>query len=231
MSSFTLALAAFVGLHIGVSATPLRAAIVARIGERAYRGLFALASIAALIWLIVAVRAVMGDLDDPLQAPVWAPPAWGRHATQGLVLLAFLCAGSGVLTPGPTTVGFEGALAKTDAARGVLRITRHPFLWGVAIWAGAHLLVNGAAYQVMLFGSLGLMALYGTRSIDRKSAARDPEAWARFADATSNVPFVAIAQGRNRLVFSELWLRLLAAVALYALAAAIHTWLGRPVFP
>lgn len=231
MSSFTLALATFVALHIGVSATALRAAIVARIGERAYRGVFALASLAALIWMIVAVRAVMADLDDPLQTPVWTPPVWGRHATQGLVLIAFLFAASGLLTPGPTTAGFEGALAKETPARGVLRITRHPFLWGVAIWAGAHLLANGAAYQVMLFGSLGLMSLYGTRSIDRKSAARDPEGWARFAAATSNVPFAAILQGRNRLVFSELWLRLLAALALFALAAAVHGWLGRPVFP
>jgi uncharacterized membrane protein len=104
----------------------------------------------------------------------------------------------------------------------VLRITRHPFLWGVALWGGAHLLSNGDRASVMLFGGLALMVLLGTRSIDRKSRARDPEGWAPFAAVTSNVPFAAIAQGRNRFAFGEMGWRLLVALAAYALFGYFH---------
>ena len=74
----------------------------------------------------------------------------------------------------------------------------------------------------MLFGALGAMVLFGTRSIDRKGAARDPEGWARFEAVTSNVPFAAIAQGRNKLVFSELWWRLAAALLAFVLIGLAH---------
>src|SRR6185436_14523482 len=91
--------------------------------------------------------------------------------------LAFM----GLFTPGPTLAGFEKrGLAAAEPAHGVLRISRNPFLWGVALWAAGHLLVNGERFAVMLFGALGLMVLFGARSIDRKGRARDPEAWARF---------------------------------------------------
>jgi hypothetical protein len=129
-----------------------------------------------------------------------------------------------LLSPGPTLAGFESrALAQAEPAIGALRITRNPFLWGVAFWAAGHLLANGERWAVMLFGALGAMVLFGTRSIDRKGAARNPEAWARFEAATSNVPFVAIMQGRNNLVFSELWWRLLLAFARFSVLVALSS--------
>jgi uncharacterized membrane protein len=159
------------------------------------------------------------------------PPSWGRHVTSALTLAAFLLAVAGLLTPGPTTAGFEGALAKPDAAKGVLRITRHPFLWGVALWAAGHLFANGERHAVMLFGALGLMALFGTRSIDRKSASRNPEQWETFRAATSNVPFAAIVQGRNKLVARELWAPMIAALAVYVAVAYFHAGLFRGLLP
>jgi len=54
----------------------------------------------------------------------------------------------------------------------MLRITRHPFLWGAAIWALGHLLVNGDAVSIILFGSILVLSLFGTASIDASAAAR-----------------------------------------------------------
>ena len=65
----------------------------------------------------------------------------------------------------------------------------------------------------------------GTKA-DRKAARRDPEGWARFSAVTSNVPFAAILQGRNRLALGEIAVPLL--VALAAFAATI--WLHRVLF-
>ena len=231
MNGFVLALAGFVALHIGVSATGLRARLVARMGAGPYRIAFSLASLGLLAWMIVSFGAMRGDPFDPLNQVLWSPPAWARGIGQLLVLIGFVFAVSGLVSPSPTLAGAEGLLRKEAPARGIVRITRHPFLWGVALWAAGHLLANGERFAPMLFGALAAMVLFGTRSIDRKSAARDPENWARFAAATSNVPFAAIVQGRNRLAFGEMALGLVAAFAAYALMLYFHgALIGKPAY-
>ena len=219
MAMFALALGAFILLHVGLSATPLRAGLVGAIGEGRYRGLFALASVAVFVWMIWSFGPARVD---PANQMVWSPPAWGRHVTVTLVFCGFVLAVTGLLTPGPTTAGFEGALARPDAARGILRVTRHPFLWGVALWGMGHLFANGETTSVMLFGGLAIMALLGTRSIDRKSAARNSAQWGPFREATSNVPFAAIVQGRNRLALGEIAARLLIALLAFGAVAYFH---------
>lgn len=232
MNAFAWALAAFVLIHIGVAATGLRAALVGKIGEGPYRGLFSLASLALLVWLIVAYGQMRADPFDPLNETMWLTPDWLRIPAYALILLGLTLAVAGVLTPGPTLAGYEKkGLAQPEPARGVLRITRHPFLWGIALWAAGHLLVNGERFAVMLFGALGLMVVFGARSIDRKGRARDPEAWSRFENVTSNVPFVAIARGQNRLEVSELGWRVLLGLMVAVLIGFGHGRLfGAPVF-
>lgn len=223
MNLFAWALAGFVLIHVGISATGLRARIVGAIGEWPYRGLFSLASGALLAGLIIGVGQMRADPFDPLNAPLWDPPGWLRWGAYVLVLFGLSLAFTGLFTPGPTTAGFEKAgLARGEPAYGVLRITRHPFLWGVALWGAGHLLVNGERFAVMLFGALALMAIFGARSIDRKGAARDPEGWEKFEVVTSNAPFVAIAQGRNKLSLGEIGWRGLAGVAIAVAIALFH---------
>lgn len=231
MNGFTAALAGFVLIHIGVSATGLRQAIVARIGEGPYRGVFSLASAILLGWMIWSFGQVRADPGDPLTAQVWAPPAWLYWPGVALILVAFLFMVVGMLTPGPTQAGFEGTLNKPEPARGMLRITRNPFLWGVSLWGLGHVLLNGERYALMLFGALALMTLFGSRSIDRKGKARNFEAWERFAAVTSNVPFKAILEGRNKLVPGEIGWRLIVAALAFALFGAFHqAIIGVPAF-
>lgn len=222
MDLFVWALIGFVFIHVGVSATGLRGQLVARLGEWGYRGVFSTASIVLLGLMIWGFAQVRGDPYDPLNAWLWIPPVWTRHVTHLLVLLGFLLIVPGVLAPGPTTVGLEGRVEREEPAKGMMRISRHPFLWGVSLWALGHLLSNGERYSVMLFGALFAMALLGTRSIDRKGRARDPEHYARFEAVTSNVPFAAILQGRNKLVLSEIWPLLLVALIAFAAFGYFH---------
>ncbi|MDB5427742.1 MAG: hypothetical protein JWR43_1717, partial [Phenylobacterium sp.] len=120
----------------------------------------------------------------------------------------------------------EGALEKPDVVRGMLRITRHPFLWGVAIWAAGHVLVKGDAASIVLFGSMLLLALVGTASIDAKRRRALGAKWEAFAAQTSSVPFAAIVQGRQRLDIGEIgWWRIALAVAVWALLAWAHPYL------
>lgn len=231
MSGFAWALIAFVAIHVGVSATGLRGRLAGAIGEGPYRALFSLVSLGLLIWLIQGYGAMRADPFDPLNEPLWLPPSWLRWPAIVLGLFSIALAVTGLLTPGPTLAGFEArGLAQPEPARGILRITRHPFLWGVALWGAAHLMLNGERFAVMLFGALAAMVLFGARSIDRKGAARDPEAWARFEAVSSNAPFAAIFQGRNTLALGEIgWRGLVGVAAAFAVAWG-HGQIGPDVF-
>jgi uncharacterized membrane protein len=201
---------------------------VGAIGEGPYRGLFSLLSIGGLAALIWTFGQAQVSADNTL---LWQTPSWGRHVAHTLVGLGFVLAVTGMLTPGPTQVGFEGSIAKPEPAQGIHRITRHPFLWGVALWGLGHLAANAEVASVALFGGLAAMALLGTRSIDRKTCARSPEHWERFAATTSNVPFAALLQKRNRLALNEIWWKVLAAIAAYAAVAYYHaSFFGVPAF-
>ena len=139
--------------------------------------------------------------------------------------LAFVFVVVGLTTPSPTVVGGENRPLsdRADPAHGILRVTRHPFLWGVAIWAVAHLLTNGDLASAILFGSLLSLALIGPTLIDGKRRAAGSQDWQRFEASTSNVPFAAIAGGRNRLALGEIGAaRFLGALALFASALALH---------
>ncbi|MDX2276361.1 MAG: NnrU family protein [Hyphomonadaceae bacterium] len=231
MSSFVWALAAFVLLHLGASVAGLRDRLVALVGVGAYRIGFSLATIALMVWMIHSFGAARGDPFDPINEMLWAPPDWGRWAAYILTAFGFVLIASGLITPNVTRVGGEKGLAAGLEARGIVRVTRHPFLWGVALWAAAHLLVNGERFAPMLFGALGVMALLGTRSIDRKTAKLNPEGWEKFAAQTSNMPFAAIAQGRNQLALNELVPGVAAGLVLFAIIGFFHAaFTGAPAF-
>ena len=144
----------------------------------------------------------------------------------GLQLLAMLLIVPGLTTPNPTSVRQEGALDRPDVVKGMLRITRHPFLWGVAIWAVGHLLVKGDAASILLFGTMLALALFGTASIDAKRRRALGSKWDAFAAQTSNIPFAAIAAGRQRLNVGEIgWWRIVLAVAIWAALLWGHPYL------
>jgi uncharacterized membrane protein len=219
MVSLLIAAVFFVGIHVFVSGTSLRGAIVGKIGEKAYQAVFALVSLVGLIWLCMAYSGASSS--DPWEAAGWLLPI-----THLLTLLAFLFVVIGMTTPSPTSVGGEAALRQEDAVKGILRITRHPFLFGVAFWAVAHLIVARDAAALVFFGSLLLLAIVGPFSIDAKRERALGDEWTRFADATSRLPFLAIAQGRNTLEVAEVgWWRIALALVLYAVFLGAHGWL------
>jgi len=219
MISLVLAAVFFVGIHVFVSGTSLRAAIVARTGEVVYQTVFSAVSLLGLVWLGWAYAAVESTA-------LWEPLGWTRPIALLLNLLAFLFVVIGVATPSPTAVGGEAALREGVTAKGILRITRHPFLWGVTLWALAHLLVSDDPASLVFFGALLLLAIVGPPSIDAKRARMFGEHWTPFAESTSSLPFLAISQGRNRLVPAEIgWWRAALALVLYVLFLVAHTWL------
>jgi len=222
MTSLIAAAAAFVLLHLLVSGTRLRDATVGAIGQGPYMALFSLASVGLLVWLGFGFAAARGEAAN---AVWWGATNVTKDVQLGLQFIALLFVVPGLATPNPTSVRQEGALDRPDVVKGMLRITRHPFLWGVAIWAAGHLLVNGDAASLVLFGSILALALFGTASIDAKRRRALGETWNAFASQTSNIPFAAIFAGRQSLKIGEIgWWRLALAVAIYAAVIWVHPY-------
>ena len=184
-----LAAAAFLGTHFVLS-HPLRAPLVARLGERGFLLLYSLVAFATLGWLVVAYRAA------PATAPLWpVGDALWTIATLVMLVASVLLMGSLVGNPALPTGGAPGAVP--DRARGVYAITRHPMLWSFALWGGCHVAVYPMAANVVLAGSMVVLSLVGAALQDRKKEAQQP-AWGAWEGRTSFWPFAAIAAGRAR---------------------------------
>lgn len=220
-----IAAAAFVSSHFYLSSGNHRGRLAARFGERGFLAIYSLLALLLLIWLIVAYAGA------PFVG-VWSPP--GFLAILPLVVmpvaLYFIVAGNS--QPNPTAVGGRPDLDRERPAPGIFTITRHPGLWGIGALALSHLAINGDLASIILFGSLAVLALHGTRVIDAKKRRAWPaEQWQRFAAATSNLPFAALIAGRVDLKIEDLsWWRMGLAVVIYFILLATHSLIaGVPV--
>ena len=215
MLPLILAAVAWLALHV-VVAGPLRSDLVRYLGEKLYRGLFAAASAALLIALIVAYK-------NAPDVQLWPTPQWAYIWTHVCMVPAFVLLALS-FTDSPTAVL---AGQRSFAAHGVFRITRHPMLNAFSLWAAAHLPANGDVATLLLLAAILITALNGMASIDRKRSRAIGTAWEPFAQSTSRLPFVAIAQGRNRLALDEIsWGRVALGIVLYLAALWIHGLLG-----
>jgi len=214
-----LAAVAFVGSHLVLANAPVRAAIAGRIGEGPFLILFSLVAAATFAWLLIAY----GTAD---YVALWAPPAWSWWLPVVAMPVAFVLAIAGYTTPNPTAIRQEKAAAKANPAPGILTVTRHPLMWAMALWAASHMPANGDAASVVLLGAILVLAVVGMGLQDLKKRRQLGPDWARFAAATSAVPFAAILQGRSRLDLAGIgWWRLALGLALFAFFLAIHPWL------
>lgn len=145
MILLTTGLIIFFGVHLVPWWPAVRAALVAQLGERRYKSLFALIALAGFVLLVI------GKARAPFM-PLYEPPAWGRHVALALVFLGF--------------VVLPGAYIRSN----IKRYTRHPMLWGVTLWALAHLLANGDRASVALFGAFLIYSFADMASANRRGA-------------------------------------------------------------
>ena len=212
MTALIAATVFFLATHF-VASTPLRPVLVKAMGEWPYRGLYSLVTFAAIAWMAYAYGSAPRD-------PLWTGFRFIPVALMPVAFVLLVCGYS----RNPTMIGADRLLKSDEPARGMIRVTRHPIMWALILWSGAHLLACGDLGSVIFFGSFLFLAGVGTLTMEsRKKSGPD---WARFAAVTSNVPFAAIAQGRNRLVWSEIgWPRPLIGLALCAAFFVAHQWL------
>jgi len=200
----------FLGLHFGVAGTALRLRLIEKLGVKMYHAGFGTLSLLGLAWLFSAYRGA-GYVET------WGQLAWFKPVAAVLMLVAFWFVVIGLLS---REAGLPGG---GEPAVGIQRITRHPVLCGLVLWAATHVLANGDLAALILFGSLLVLLIGGGRSIAAKRREKLGLDWPAYAAATSVIPFQAIVQGRNWLAWKEItWWQALLALLLYAAVMHFH---------
>lgn len=128
MALLVAGLLVFFTVHFLPSMTSLRSQLIGRYGEGIYKLGFSLMAAVGLLLIIVGVS-------EAPYVPVYDPPAFGRLLAVPLVFVALYL-----------------IIARRAGCR-VRKLTAHPMLVGVSIWATAHLLANGDLMSILLFGS------------------------------------------------------------------------------
>ncbi|NJM11751.1 MAG: NnrU family protein [Synechococcaceae cyanobacterium SM1_2_3] len=214
-----IASAAFVTSHLGLSHPPVRNRIVERIGEQGFLGFYSAVSLVMLIAMITAYAHASHYVY------LWIPGHGLRHLPLLFMPLAFILIAGGMAMRNPSAVGMESSLDQPSPASGVLRITRHPVMWGMLLWSAVHILANGDLASLLFFGGFLLTAGLGSLHLDQRMALIQGERWQRFAAVTSHIPFVAIISGRQSWSWSELLRPTLLGLALFIILLASHSYL------
>jgi uncharacterized membrane protein len=148
MLVLVLGLVVFLGVHsVSIVAPHWRAATIARVGEKPWKGLYSIAAGVGLALVIVGYGMARRD-----PVVLYAPPAALRH-------LALL-----VMVP-----VFPLLFAAYLPGR-IRAAAKHPMLLAVKLWALAHLLANGTLADALLFGGFLAWAVADRLAVKRRSA-------------------------------------------------------------
>ena len=146
MSLLILGLLIFLGTHLFTAARGPRAALIGRLGEGPYKGLYSLVSLLG----VVLIAYGFGRYRAEGWVDVWYPPVWTRHLALLLVWASFV------------------ALAAAYLPGRIKRTLKHPMLAAVKIWALSHLLANGDLGSMLLFGSILAWAVVARITLKRR---------------------------------------------------------------
>ena len=222
--SLVIAGIAFCGSHVLLSSTGLRGSLRDQLGERGFLAVYSLTALVTFAWFLMAYAHAPTIL-------LWPRQMWMALVPIVVMPLATVLLVAGYTTPNPTAVGMERAARADDPAPGLLRVTRHPVMWAIGLWAVSHMIANGDLRSLLFFGAFAALSLGGTLLIDRKKRLALGSNWSRLAEVTSNLPFAALVTGRTRLRWRDIsLLRVIAGLLLYAVLYNAHTIIaGVPV--
>lgn len=224
LASLAIAGCAFCGSHVLLSSTGLRGSLRDQLGERGFLAVYSLTALVTFAWFLVAYSHAPTIL-------LWPRQRWMTLVPVAVMPLASILLIGGYSTPNPTAVAMERWARADDPAPGILRVTRHPVMWAIGLWASSHMVANGDLRSLMFFGAFAILSLGGTMLIDRKKRLALGSNWPRLAQVTSNLPFAALLAGRTRLRWRDISpLRVIAGLLLYIVLYRAHAIIaGFPV--
>lgn len=181
LANLVAAAVAFVGTHFALS-HPLRAPLVKAVGAAGFQIVYSLVAFATLGWMVLAYRAV-----GP-QAALWDGTLAGFWAISSLLTLVAAVLFVGSLLGNPALPDPRAVSLADKPVHGVFHVTRHPMMWGFALWALAHALISPSPRSLVLTAAIGFLALVGSHLQDRKKQALMGQSWAGWEAKTSYWP-------------------------------------------
>lgn len=213
--------AAFVGSHF-IMSHPLRRPMANALGEKGFLAVYSLVSLAFFAWMIVAFRSA------PAGGGLGAGPVgWGAASILTIMALVLFL---GSFKGNPSLPDPDRRATIPREPSGVFRVTRHPMMWGFALWALAHIVLFWSLRTHILAGAILVLALLGAHLQDRKKLKLLGEPWADWENETTYWPrFEFLLTAGVRLWLSALivWLALTwAHIWLAGVPAGIWRWMG-----
>ena len=213
----------FVGTHFALS-HPLRASLVKALGPMGFMGLYSVVALASFGWMVLAFRAIGAG-----GSPLWNGSGAAVWVLASLLTLVALTLFLGAFRGNPALPDPRAAALAEQPVHGVFHVTRHPMMWGFALWAAAHILVSPTPRSLVMVGSILFLALVGAHLQDRKKEALMGASWASWESKTSYWPRwgqLGKAGAVLWLVSLGLWLALTwAHVRLAYVPAGIWRWI------
>lgn len=189
----------FVLSHVLIARTRLKPVLITWFGERAYLAAYSALSIVLLGWVVWSV--LTAD-----RTYFWAPPDWGYEFAAIVSLAGFILIGIGALAPNPLSVSFWTSGFDPDRP-GIIGCVRHPLLWGLTLWALAHVPANGNWPSLVLFAGSAAFGVIGIAVVERSTKRRlGPAEWRRLAARRGHVDRLSLV---GAVFGSALWLAFL----------------------
>ena len=152
MAILVLGLVIFLGLHsIRIVSESGRERAIARFGEGPWKGIYSALSAIGLVLIVWGFARARYDAPQ-----VWTPLPGARHITMLLMLVALILLASYLFKRSHITAAVH-----------------HPMLWSVLLWSIGHLIANGSAADVVLFGAFLVWSIADLASAyarDRRNA-------------------------------------------------------------
>ena len=145
MNIFITGIVIFIAIHLLPSVPPLRNQLVNRLGLWPYKGLFAIMAFTGLILIINGMSSAEKTL-------VWNSPSWSDSLALIIMPVSFIL------------------IVAAYLPSNIKRLTPHPMLWGVSIWAVVHILSNSDLNSLILSGAIGVYALFDIVSANIRGA-------------------------------------------------------------
>ncbi len=186
----------FAIVHSGLAS--LRPWAETKIGARAFRVIFALASLGIAVPMIIYFFNHRYD----------GAQLWDLQGVPGVKAAIVVLSAISFFFLYPATFNLLeiAAIQKPEVhlfETGIIRISRHPQMVGQVIWCFAHLLWLGTSFMLVTCAGLVAHHLFAVWNGDRRWLAKHGAAFAAARARTSVLPFVAIVQGRQELVWGE----------------------------
>lgn len=222
MWTLALACAFFLSIHLLISGTGAKEWIIGRIGGWTYYILFSILSVGGFFWMAIAFFVALNDRGNVV---LWGAPLFLRIIALVVNFIAFLLIVLGLTTPSPTNLLALHTMPDRPVY-GIIRVSRHPVLAGIGLWALVHFICNGNVASWLFFGSLLALTAIGANNIDRKREAMMGPVYASIRKRTSIIPFIAIIEGRTAFAPEELGIaRVFLAASMFSVFLVLHEML------